>query len=261
MSQQPAPTFGQQLTQARRTAGLRQEQLANMLNVSRSTISHWENDHAQPSLDQLQQLCELVPLSITKLPAAPEASAAPKSPAAPAYSRYWLRLAVLLAAMILVAAATTVLILNLLDSVPEPYSIAWFQQRTKPAAGHAHVVLTPSHDPVPVIEHNAFMGGRGWFFSLYLDEVNGVDIDLTELIIADFSTDGRLLPLQFPSAELLDHIVPAQDGHRWLHAHEQLIFRTGLPLQDLKGRGFLLKGVDATGEELTFRCYVQYDHP
>ena len=255
MSNQPAPTFGQQLTQARRDAGMRQEQLASLLNVSRSTISHWENDHVQHSLDQLQRLCTLLPLNITELPAAPQA------PAAPAHSRYWFRLGALLAAMILAAAATTMLILHLLDSVPEPYTIPWFQQKTKSAAGHAHVVLTPSQDPVPVMENDAFMNGRGWFFTLYLDEVNGVDIDLTELTIVDFSTDGRALPLHFSSEEQLDYIVPAKDGHRWLHAHEQLAFHSGLPLQDLKGRGFLLEGVDATGEELTFRCYVQYAHP
>lgn len=256
MSQHPSPSFGQQLTQARKDAGLRQEQLASLLNVSRATISHWENDHTQPSLDQLQRLCKLFPLNIMELPAAPE-----KTVVAPAHSRYWLRFGALLATMILVIAATTMLILQLLDSVPEPYTIPWFQQKTKSSAGHAHVVLTPSHDPVPVMENDAFMNGRGWFFTLYLDEINGVDIDLTELAIFDFATDGRILPMQFPSEELLDHIMPAKDGHRWLHAHDQAVFRTGLPLQDLKGRGFLFKGVDATGKELTFRCYVQYGHP
>ena len=49
-------TFAQQLNAVRRARGMTQEQLAQEMNVSRQTISHWENGRAQPDIDMLKKL-------------------------------------------------------------------------------------------------------------------------------------------------------------------------------------------------------------
>lgn len=49
-------TLGERLLNARKQLQLTQEQLANHLNVTRSTISNWERDISEPSFDALQQL-------------------------------------------------------------------------------------------------------------------------------------------------------------------------------------------------------------
>ena len=49
-------TLGERLLNARKQLQLTQEQLANRLNVTRSTISNWERNISEPSFEALQQL-------------------------------------------------------------------------------------------------------------------------------------------------------------------------------------------------------------
>ena len=49
-------TLGERLKNARIQQRFTQDQLANRLNVTRSTISNWERDISEPSFDALQQL-------------------------------------------------------------------------------------------------------------------------------------------------------------------------------------------------------------
>ena len=49
-------TLGERLKNARIQRRFTQDQLANRLNVTRSTISNWERDISEPSFDALQQL-------------------------------------------------------------------------------------------------------------------------------------------------------------------------------------------------------------
>lgn len=51
-------TLGGELREARRTAGLTQEQLAVAAKVDRTYISELENDHQSPTIDMLYRLCK-----------------------------------------------------------------------------------------------------------------------------------------------------------------------------------------------------------
>lgn len=51
----------------RKAKGLSQEELAEVLNVSRQTISKWETGQSQPDLDKLLPLCELFEISSDEL--------------------------------------------------------------------------------------------------------------------------------------------------------------------------------------------------
>ena len=48
------PNFADQLTAARKAAGMTQEQLADAVHVARNTISSWERGRTQPDLDTLR---------------------------------------------------------------------------------------------------------------------------------------------------------------------------------------------------------------
>jgi len=50
-------TLGGELREARRTAGLTQEELAVAAKVDRGYISELENDHQSPTVDMLYRLC------------------------------------------------------------------------------------------------------------------------------------------------------------------------------------------------------------
>lgn len=52
-------SMGNKLLSLRKKAGLSQEELADKMNVSRQTISKWENDQSLPELDKAKLLCKL----------------------------------------------------------------------------------------------------------------------------------------------------------------------------------------------------------
>ena len=56
-------TFGAKLQQVRKAAGLSQEQLADLMELSRQAISKWETDQAVPDIEKVTQLCEIFKLS------------------------------------------------------------------------------------------------------------------------------------------------------------------------------------------------------
>ena len=59
--------FKENLTQFRKQAGMSQEDLADKLQLTRQTISKWENGLSEPDLATLQQLCTLLQVSPDEL--------------------------------------------------------------------------------------------------------------------------------------------------------------------------------------------------
>ena len=55
--------LGEQIRRLREEKGLSQEVLAEKLDVSRQTVSNWENDRATPDAYKLKQLCEILGIS------------------------------------------------------------------------------------------------------------------------------------------------------------------------------------------------------
>ena len=60
-------TLGEKLKEARKQAGLSQEQLSGKLGVSRSAVAKWETDKGIPDVDNLKVLSQLLGVSIDYL--------------------------------------------------------------------------------------------------------------------------------------------------------------------------------------------------
>ncbi len=60
-------TFGEKLRSARKSAGLTQEQLAEMLTVSRQAVAKWESDKGMPDIGNLKRMSKLLNVSIDYL--------------------------------------------------------------------------------------------------------------------------------------------------------------------------------------------------
>lgn len=60
-------TIGEKIIQLRNAADISQEQLAEMLGVSRQSISKWEMDQALPQIDKVLQLAEIFSVSTDEL--------------------------------------------------------------------------------------------------------------------------------------------------------------------------------------------------
>ena len=60
-------TFGEKLKEARKEAGLSQEQLAQKLSVSRSAVAKWESDKGMPDVNNLKAISQLLDVSVDYL--------------------------------------------------------------------------------------------------------------------------------------------------------------------------------------------------
>ena len=60
-------TFGQKLKEIRKKFGLSQEQLAEIMNVSRQAITKWETDSGLPDIANLQELSKIFGLTVDYL--------------------------------------------------------------------------------------------------------------------------------------------------------------------------------------------------
>jgi len=60
-------TFGEKLKEARKEAGLSQEQFAGKMSVSRSAIAKWESDRGMPDVNNLKVMAQLLDVSVDYL--------------------------------------------------------------------------------------------------------------------------------------------------------------------------------------------------
>ena len=59
--------LGEKLLELRKSKGLSQEDVANVLNVSRQTVSKWETGQSVPDLDKIIPICELFEITTEEL--------------------------------------------------------------------------------------------------------------------------------------------------------------------------------------------------
>ena len=60
-------TFGEKLKEARKEAGLSQEQFAEKMSVSRSAVAKWESDKGMPDVNNLKAMAQLLDISVEYL--------------------------------------------------------------------------------------------------------------------------------------------------------------------------------------------------
>lgn len=66
--------FGEALKQLRQRMGLRQDDVARMVGVERSTVANWERGAKQPSLETLVKLSQVFGVSLDELVGVTEAT-------------------------------------------------------------------------------------------------------------------------------------------------------------------------------------------
>lgn len=73
--------FSENLIRERRARNLSQEKLAELVGVSRQTVSQWENGYTEPDLTRLRRLAELFSLSLDELVEGPRPAKEDSAPA------------------------------------------------------------------------------------------------------------------------------------------------------------------------------------
>lgn len=60
-------TFSENLKSLRRAKGIGQAQLADILNTSLKSVSHWETGYTEPSISQLISIADYFDVSLDEL--------------------------------------------------------------------------------------------------------------------------------------------------------------------------------------------------
>lgn len=60
-------TLGKRIAMLRRRKGLKQEELANMLDITAQAVSKWENDQTCPDISLLPMLAQILDVSVDEL--------------------------------------------------------------------------------------------------------------------------------------------------------------------------------------------------
>ena len=264
------PTFSEQLKAIRKERNITQEWLANEMNVSRPTISHWENGRVIPDIDTIKHLSQVMNYNFLALEGveeetqtAPEAEEIPaqteeetaqetavqQTDASPRKNRFVLP--AVLGAVLLCAVVIVCLLMNG-NGQPAENQQTNSPQTQQPVAEQANVIITADNNPYPLIPIEDFKEGYGWKYTICFEETAGVPFTASSLTRTYILDDGTEDPREY----VVEHIVGAW-GEDTLYRGAPRYWNGGMPMQGIKGMRFTLKGTDANGNELEFECYIE----
>ena len=270
------PTFAEKLQEVRKARDFTQDRLSKEMNVSRQTISHWENGRAIPDIDTIKHLSQVLDYNflavegtIEETQTAPEAGEIPAQPeentvqeaavqqteSTPRKRRFVLP--AVLGAVLLCAILFVCLLINGKPSdepanLYEPYSREWYQQEQTPVAGQAFISITPTENPVRMILFEEFPDGKGWFYTFEMKSHTDIDFTVNEITTVLFHAGGTVDP-QMLGGEVLTELY----GTNVIDRNQVFELSGGFPEQPIEAVGLLIKGVDAKGNELEFHGYVE----
>lgn len=262
-------SFAEQLGAVRKERHITQEQLAQEINVSRTTISRWEKGIMMPDIDTIKQLSKVLNYNFftveglaeeaqiapeaEEIPAQPEEHTAQETAVQQTESTPRKRKFVLPAVLgaVLLCAVLIVCLLTNKNGQPAQNQQANNTPTQQPVAQQANVIITPDQNPCP-ISYVEEMGGDNWFYVFCFEETAGVSFTASTLTETLIDNDG----IEYPQIYVVDHIRMAW-GEDTLYPAAPRYWRGGIPYQDLKGIRVTLKGTDANGNELEFEGYVE----
>ena len=245
-------TFSEKLQAVRKERDYTQDRLSKEMNVSRQTISHWENGRAIPDIDTIKRLSQVLDYNFLAIEGmtdeAQRAPAEAETPAqeadAPAVNaasgKRKLRLFVIGAALLCI-----VLLGVFFVGGSQPQS-----------ALKANVVLTPVENPVPVIVVEDFPEGYGWMFEVAIEETAGVPFTAATLTQTLVGEDGG----EYPYSVSAEQIAMAW-GSTTLCKDAPRNWRGGIPVQPVKAIKVSVRGTDANGNEVEAECVLELQQP
>lgn len=254
-------SFPEQLTRARKAAGLTQQQMAEQLHVSRQTVSHWETGRAQPDEAAMTQLRSILSL--------PEETAAPQE-AAVSVQPQKRRKALLIALIgLLCVAGVFFLFVNQEASQPAPqpteapqatlpvptyvpvlpadYPLEWYlNPAPNEDSARAYVQISPFKTPVRLMEV-AISPDPSWPVGFEITEVNGLSFTIDKISLLHFAADRSLLASEVYAARELQEFmnITLADG-------QSSDWNSLTSLQNAAYYCIAVEGTDAKGNQQSF---------
>ena len=250
--------LNQRIAKARKDLGLTQEQVAKAMNVSRQTVSHWENGRVQPDEATVRQLFAL--LSIQEC----EYSPSEKRGA-------WKLVAAFFCGVVM----TLIVVYGILpfffseqeksrqpDSASSfpvsaqsnlaPYSWEWFQQADVNEQNKAFIQLAPIESPVLLTEDSSFDAQFVWKILFTIEEKNGIPFTVEKFTQVYFNQEKGIMD----SYELIGDECRRYWDNLTFEGYSMQGYNTNRTVSGNVGYGAALEGKDANGNELVFKVYI-----
>lgn len=257
-------SFSEQLSAVRKKRRITQEHLANEMNVSRPTISHWENGRAIPDIDTIKHLSQVLNYNFLEVEGMEGESigsvgreANLEKPASEAMEtdlsskkkgllgKYRFFFLSLLGVLLICAA-----ILGLQNNKGN----GDVQNTNMIAEQQAYVAITPDQNPV-LLSYGAFEDEPGWMYELCFEETAGVAFIAEKMTQILYCNDGTEAVFTYSPEQL------AQSwGREILTPYAPRYWRGGFPEQDVNAVLLTLYGADENGKQLEFSCYIDLIH-
>lgn len=251
---------GEKIMQARKTKGMTQDTLAQLVNVSRQTVSHWENGRAMPDVATAAQLSKVLDVNFLADEAAEDAAVqSPEAvptvqesvqetqeqtdgrfvnpPEQPKQPNQRKRIAVICAAVVIIVAAVIAIVLPMLPKAQAEIELSY-----------------PPENAYMMKEDDGFVG---WMIHFYSTNVSDVPFTPTYALAKWYEGDKLI------------GSVPAIDYEymrKWMES--DALVKGEMPLDLYCGtdrlnadRGvFIISGTDANGHELKFSISIDLIH-
>ena len=272
-------TFSQQLNELRKERHITQEQLAQEMNVSRTTISRWEKGIMIPDIDTIKRLSQVLNYNFFAVEGlqenaqtentaveAPVDTAEQEASAEQTEKKPAPKKPVLLAVLVIVLLCAAAFFFfggqkpsdepsDEPMKVYEPYTYEWYQQAQQPVDGQAFVRIWLEEEPVPVIKDADFPNGIGWYFCFNIDEVNGVPFTVEKAVYQLYATETDVGTWTFEGEEIISTL-----GNPMIVNGKTATWWGGMKYQGIKSAALALAGTDANGNKLIFGKYVELSH-
>ena len=251
-------TFKEQLQEARKAAGLSQEQLAKLMNMSRQGVSHWENDRALPDAETLKKLSQVLNYNFEEIESAgeenPVETPAEETPEVlevvkPERKQHTtvlciICLAVGLAVGFLMGYLAAPKFVNQTLAIPT-------SNRSSDAAQAAISIYTDER-PVMLRYPSEDSELAYWFYNVNIEETAGVQFTIEKVetvYIHDNGDEGQKHSFTPQDLLLSDGVIVA-----W----GKVSFGGGLPSQSLKGIRVTVYGTDAKGNQIMMEQFLPF---
>ena len=252
-------TFQEQLHEARKAAGLSQEQLANLMNMSRQGVSHWENGRTLPDAETLKKLSQVLNYNFIEdsMPVVEEKAVetlveetadpleVPKADRKQHTTVVCIIcLAVGLAVGFLMGYLAAPKFVNQTLAIP-------VSNRSSDAA-QAELSIYTDESPVLLRYPSEDAETAVWFYNVNIEETAGVQFTIEKVFQVYINEQGEeAQPRTFTPQELFlsdGVIVP------W----GKLAFGGGIPNQPLKGLRVTVCGTDAKGNSIIMEQFLPF---
>lgn len=277
--------LGEQIAQARKSARITQEKLADELGLTRQAISSWERDNSQPDIDMVIKLSRIlnyrfmiennVYLGIMSEDEAAEGTLdqSPNNGINTAVQTgrkkgfiSWIISFLAGALVVFLLMQFVVPLFNQPEAevagysidngpgkgVTGPETIVWFQQKETPVPGKPYVEISFSENVCYPMADPDYESGYGWNYTVYLTEYNGYDFYPETFEKYHFITESH----SGHNTRTADDMT-VWWGESVIPARGQRCVSSGEPLQDIIGIGVKVTGKDANGETMEFYGYME----